>query len=1165
MKKKWIELMKLSVFMFIVFLTQVQARAWSQNEILIIKEDKITLSELLWQIQKKTDFVFAYSNEDVDDIIKTNLHIKGKLDDLLNEILKETNLTFTREHQIYVLKRKPNTSTFNQEKITVKGKVTNKEGVPIPGVSIRIDGSTSGTATDFQGDYEISIIDLPTSIIFSSIGFESQKVLITGKATLNIILKESLSELDEVVVIGYGTQKRENVTGSVVSVDRKQLERVSIANPSFDRGLGGLLKGVNVTQASGQPGSGVDINIRGYTSPLSGGNNQPLFVIDGVPFNTDAQFNTGGGTSLIEQVNPLLVIDVNNIETIDVLKDAAATAIYGSRGANGVIIVTTKRGKRDEKVSVEASVLTSVGKPINLLKPMNRNQYLKFTDLIFKNSVHAANNGQLPSYRLLGLTDGNMANLAYNPDSDTFEYHGLNQDFFGSENINWFDHVYRSNAITHQYNINARGGSEKVSFSLGGSVMDQEGVEINNDFKQYNFFANIDTDLSKSIRVGSSINLGHSITRRGNYTAGSQTSSISIESRPDLPVFNTEGKFQRLPNYDYGYETYFANPLAQLQRKNIAKGFSFIGNVFVEAEIINNLKIKTEFNSGLFFSKYDNFDPEIITGVIIPGFPEPESSLSTGESLNSNMVTNLSASYDLKFNNHSMQFITGYAWDRTNIRRSSYYYIGFPDNDILTNASNARELISFGDGETETGLNSVFARAIWNFKNRYSATLNFRSDTSSKFGPNNQRGYFPSLSVGWNLHNERFMESASKTINKLKLRLSGGRTGSANVYDFAYLQFFQRGAGDIGQYNGNMAIGFTSSLPNIDIGWETTDELNFGLEFSLLKNRVYGNIDLYSRWTDGALALAPLPKELGVESYTSNLMSLKNRGLEIELGGDILRSKDGVNWSVAINWAFNRGKIVDFNGANISSYFQDNFIEGYPVGTIKGYKVEGIFQTQQEIDELNQNAATIYGAGARYDRRGTAPGDYKFSDLNNDGRITVDDRVVIGDIEPDFFGGISNTMSYKNFELSTIFQFSVGAQSLWTNQNIGTFGLPGANSLAMYSDNTWTPENTSAEFHRIVYADPGGNRRTNDTDLYDTSYLRLKNLYLRYTLPSRVSSNIGLTAFSLFVSASNIFTITNWPGVDPETINADYLPFKTRNLDPYPLAKSVSLGVNLQF
>lgn len=614
---------------------------------------------------------------------------------------------------------------------TIEGTVTDQYGMPMVGVTVIVEGTQRGVVTNFDGLYAIKMKSGENILVFSSLGYASERKTVGDEVIVNVVMQEDYSQLDEIVLIGYGEQKRENVTGAVSSIDPSNLVQASTGNVGFDKALGGLVKGVQVSQGSGRPGAPVRLNIRGITSPLSSnGLNQPLYVIDGVPFNTDA----------MGCANPLLTISPEDIETFDVLKDAAATAIYGSRGANGVILINTKKGKRNQAPTVSLSYSTTLGRPINTVDVLNADQYRNFYDLLLTNSVNAMNAGQLDPFFAFDLE--NVGNVFL--DFDTFEvqYDGLRQDYFGNANTDWNKEVFRRVAVTQQANLSLNGGSDKSSYSMNLSFVDQEGLTLKDGLKQYTLGMSLNSDLSKYVKVGGSINLGHTESNSGEDDVfGQYTINTSIaRARPDLPVRDENGFLLGQSDFANGFETFEPNPLMRLMNKTNNKAYNFIGNSFIEVEPIKHLKIKGDVNAAVFYTDNSTFIPKVTqTDFVV--FPN-DSFLSEATGLVSNITSNLTANYNLRLNDNNFNFLVGAAWDRTNFTSKNHFYSGFPDDDILINGSSAESVLGYNSDRLETGLNSIFSRVTYNFRNLYNATINFRTDTSSKFGPGNKRAYF---------------------------------------------------------------------------------------------------------------------------------------------------------------------------------------------------------------------------------------------------------------------------------------------------------------------------------------------------------------------------------------------------------------------------------------
>lgn len=1146
----------INIMRFFVFLCCLSAFSLSphtlesQNARVTIDADKIvTVDEVFDLIMKQTNYKFIYQEGIFNNFPKITLK-KGKIraNNLLERSLSggDFNFDFNANNTI-IIKSETKKAIVQDRQVT--GTITDGTGMPLAGATVVVEGTTRGTVTNFDGKYTIGLRDNDNILVFSSLGYQTERIEVGTQTTINLTLKEDFSQLEEIVLIGYGEQKRTSVTGAVSSVKNEDMLQLSNGVVGIDRALGGLAKGVQVSQGTGRPGAPIRINVRGFTSPLSsdfGGTNQPLFVIDGVPFNTD-------GSS--RSINPISTINAYDIESVNILKDAAATSIYGSRGANGVILIKTKGGKKNVAPKFSFNYSTSVATPINTLKSLDASQYRSYYDKLISGSVTAMNDFRLDPFFAFDLA--NIGNV--NIDFATFQvsYDGLRDDYFGDANTNWNDEVFRSTAVTKQANFNTRGGSENTTYSFSLSGVDQEGLSIKDKYKQYNLNMALSTDVNKYVTFGGTANFGYTKSTGGDQSIneGSTINTAVAKARPDLPVRDELGNLLGQTDYQFGFETLEPNPVMQLENKASEKSFNFIGNVFLEIEPLKDLKLKADVNAAIFDNKRSLFTPKIAQTDFV--FFPSTSLLNTGNSNVVNLISTLTANYNFSIDKHDLGFLVGASWERGTATNSDYFYTGFPDDEELNNASSAEEVLGYSENEIETGLNSLLSRFTYSYNGIYNATFNFRTDASSKFGPSNKRAYFPSLSTSVNFANMQWLRG-SENINDLKLRASVGKVGSTNVGNFSYLQFFL--ANPSNQYNAQTGIVASDNFPNEDIGWETTEEINLGLDFALFNNRLRTSIDVYDRTTNGALVLSPIPLELGPHRYYSNLIDVSNKGIEISLGGDIVKTED-FSWSVDVNWATNKNELLKLKGSNINTFQQDFYIEGEPVGTIKGYEVEKIIQTPDEIAALN--AASPVGL---YDQLSTGVGDYLFKDTNEDGRISNDDRTIIGDIEPDFFGGISTRVNYKNVSLSGLFQYSVGGKRIWNALTNEPFNALGPNKLAEYGLNTWTPDNTDARYAQAIYFDPSQNQRLNDRYLFSTSYLRLKSIQLAYNFNQKILDKLSVDNLAITLSGTNLLTWTKWPGLDPETFSErGGITDAVSSQDPYPLAKSLSLGIQLQF
>lgn len=976
---------------------------------------------------------------------------------------------------------------------------------------------------------------------------------VLGNAQRTTDMLNDTTHLDEVVVVGYGTQTREQLTKSVSSIGKADIERLAPTAMSIQDILSsGLAKGVLSIQNTGEPGASPTINVRGTTSPYpnfttSTLNNAPLYVIDGIPMFVEAN-----------SLNPLLNYSPSDIESIDILKDAAATAIYGSRGANGVIMIRTKEGKKNEKPTITLGYSFSVAKPIKQYKSLNNSQFKTLYDEMIRNGVDAYNEGYVwdpsPMEYFATLTPtGEMNPYTW---GDMLRYDGLRADAFGGESIDWQKEIERDNAGTHQYNVAIRGGSNNTVYSLSFHGTNKQGIYKKDNLDTYGGRLSLTSDLNKWLKVG--VNANYSETKR-DFSLSDEfywyTQPFAV--RPDFPVYTKDGNYTMIDEIGMmgGSGIYSPNPVAMLNLKNSHESSQMLANAFAEIKLYKGLKFRADFGHTNYKYESTYFRPVVTQQDLSMWGESPISTLTLWNGIYKTTTANFQLDYRFDKNQHSLTALLGYGTERTRNTLTTLTYEDFPNDEVLNNVASAK----WGTGQNQIlqkfGLNSWFARVNYGFANKYFAEVSFRADASSKFGPDNQWGYFPAFSAGWIMNRENFLKDA-RWIDNLKLRASVGQTGSTNIDDFLYNQYYR----SKGQYAEGSAIVLEDLLPNKGIRWEKTTEYNLGLDFSFLKHRIYGNVDIYSRKTDGALAPAPHILESGLTSYFGNIIDLTNRGYEISIGADVIRTKD-FTWNTMLNLSSNKSKIDKLNDAQISPDLQDAFIVGYPVGTIKGYVVDHIIQSQEEIDILNEKAFELY---EQEYQSTTGVGDYLYKDLNGNGIIEEGDRDVVVNPEPKFFGGWFNQFTYKGFSLSFAMQFSCGGEALYMQLQEDAYAILGHSVSPEMYGNFWTPERTDAKYARLAPGLYNMNGEVNDRYVFKTSYLRMKNVTLSYQIPTKFLKNYHINGANVFVTATNLFTITDWPGLDPETL-APGVTYMGRNTDPYPLSKSFSIGFNLQF
>ena len=1033
----------------------------------------------------------------------------------------------------------------------IKGRVIDSDGNPLVGVTVQIEGTSYGVITDADGNY---ILEFPSmahpKIVFSSIGYKSKSIEFRGVKEQNMMLELDHVALDDLVVIGYGSKSRRNVTTAISTVSQEQISKLAATTPTLDGLLQGTVKGVLATTANGEPGSSLKLNIRGITSPYpksgKGNNNQPLYVIDGVPTFME---DTG--------INPLINISPNDIESIDVLKDAAATAIYGSRGANGVVIVKTKNGKRNEKTKVDFGYTFSFSNPIKNYKPLNISEYKNVQDEILRNTVNSMNDGS----SIVGMYGfdyilNQYGNVSLNEETGLYTYNGLNESLYGKDNVNWADEVINKNAPTHQYNVAVRGGSNKTNYSFSFNGMNQEGLLLNDRMERYGARLSIDSEINKYITVGGVLDYTYSSRKSGSNDPALGYDNDGWMTRPDLAVRDADGNFQRVDKFGLYTDTYNdANAVAKLQRKTKYENDQFSGNAYIDIKPVKGLTLHADANISRFIFSNSYFSPKITLPEQLG--MEPTSTLAESNYRNTNTSINFRADYKFTLTEaHRFDVMAGYSADRYWSKEHDQAYSGFPNDDVLNNASSATTVNKPTETYSKSGLNSIYGRLSYDFLSCYLLDFSLRSDESSKFGPGNKRGTFPAVSLAWRINQEPFLESV-RDIDDLKFRLSWGKTGSTNVSDFSYIQYFNGN-----QYGGQSGLTLASTYPNKNIKWEMTTEYNAGVDFSFFNGRLNGSFDIYHRKTDGALAPAPIALEFGIGTFYSNILDLTNNGFEFSIGGDVVRTKD-FTYNTMLSISSNRNKITKLNGSTLDMMHQDLYMEGHAMGTVKGYKVAGIYQSQDQINKLNEQAMA---KGFDFYQVGAAVGDYMFADTNGDGYISEADRTAIANPEPKVFGGWSNTLSYKNFTLSMLFQYQLGGDAYYSTMQESASGAIGMSILREMYGNTWTPERTDAKYAKLMWMPSAyTNTQANDRYVYSNSYFRLRNITLSYTFEPAWLERLHVSGASVFFTATNLFTITDWPGLDPDMAATNAFTKTTETKDVYPMSRSFSFGLKLQF
>ncbi len=1017
--------------------------------------------------------------------------------------------------------------------ITIRGRVMDADkGEGLPGVSVVVKGSgtaptdrTRGTTTDASGNYQLAVPnrnDEPTSstLVFSFVGYGGQEVAVGNKTTVNVRLTVSDKTLNEVVVVGYGTQKKSDLTGSVVSLNEKSFNKGVIV--SADQLLVGRVPGVQVTQANGEPGGGFSVRIRGSSSITA--SNDPLYVIDGFPIDNSALLGSSpGGKSPpnFSPRNPLNSLNPADIESIEILKDASATAIYGSRGANGVVIITTKRGSKGG-VEVDYNVSTSTQSVAKKLDVLDRDQYIKAI-----NEISVAQ-GQPRVY-----SDQQIADIVAA---------GIDTD--------WQNQIFRTAPINNHV-LTVKGTQNNTQFYASLNYFDQKGVIISSGIKKYIFRLNLNQKIGEKLKFG--LNTNGSLVQDDYvaYGQGTVTNADVINSaidfEPTKSIYDANGLFSEssiLPNLDH------AVAIANLV-DNKAVTNRLLVSTFAEYEVIKGLVGKVYFGADRQTQRRDTYIPSTLRRTL--GF----SNAAIANIERNSYVFEGTLNYNRTFaKSHTVNALVGYTFQEFDSRSFDGQVSNFSSDLTGTNNLGLGDPATaiVGSNTTDNTLLSYLGRINYNFKDKLLFTTSYRVDGSSRFGENNKFGFFPSFALGYRLENEKFI-SDLKFFDQLKLRASWGQTGNQEIGNFASLGTFSGGVAVID--NKLTATASPARLPNPNLKWETTQQTNFGLDFGFFRNRIRGSVDYFDKFTKDLLLDLPVPISTGFQTILSNVGSVKNRGIEVLVETENLTGKFG--WKSSLNFARIRNEVVSLGGdikeivtGQVAFTSQFALVRpGESLYSYYGHRVTGIFQDQAQIDKTPKPAS------------GAKPGNPIFADLNNDGVIDARDRTVLGSPYPKFTYGLSNNFRYGNFQLEIFAQGQYGSSVLNNNLMLSLYpaNTP-INRLAEPILNRWTPTNPSNTWPSSVNPSTYGVPEGNSLIILDNSFLRLRTVQLSYTIPTTKIK--WLRAASVNFNAQNLFTFTNYIGFDPE-VSSFGRSGVVIDYNAYPMARTFTLGLNLGF
>lgn len=1100
--KQIFRIMRISTFLLMVCVfCSYAGNAHSQNAKVSIRMNNVKLDKILNEIENQTDYLFIYNNQvDINKI--TSVKVKNEaVAQVLDRILSGTGINYELEGTHIILTTEAIKDLHAQQQAkTVTGTVTDVSGEPIIGANIRIKGTTTGTITDIDGNFSIKAE--PQSVIeVSYIGYLTQETVINNQKSIRFLLKEDTKTLDEVVVIGYGVQKKADLTGSVANINTEKLNTQSNAN--IGQALQGKIAGVDIVSQGGAPGSGTRIMVRGIGTL---NNASPLYIVDGMYMNS------------IDHINP------NDIASIDVLKDASSAAIYGSRAANGVIIVTTKEGSNTEgKPIIDLSVNLGISTASKFLDMLDAKGWAEVTTI---------------ARQAIGKPALDMAtDLANKPDND------------------WQDIMFRP-ALMQNYNLAVKGGGKYSTYYTGLGYFNQDGIVKGTNYQRYNIQSK--NDYKRGIfSAGTNLIISFSHDKPLHQELRGGMIGTILQSVPTLEKYDDtrEGGY----GGTYGDVVNIPHPLAIIDDNIMGRyneNVKIFANLYAQIELFKGLKYKLNLTPDFSFERYKNYLNKYDFGLATNSITQ----LTERQRRRRNILVENLLTFDRTFGEHKISALAGYTYQDSRFRHIQAYGEGLPQgleeiDAATTNRSN--------EGNSwRSVLTSILGRVFYSYHNKYLFTATIRRDGSSKFGKNNRYGYFPSFSLGWNVAEEKFMENVH-WLDQLKLRGGYGVLGNQEIDNYQYSSTITTGINYPDGNGGLLQGAFPKNFANPDIKWEETAMTNVGIDFMAFNNRLSLTADYYVKNTKDILLTVPIPiSSGGANDPIRNAGKIRNNGFEFNLGWMDQPNPD-ISYGINLIGSFNKNKVIAMGsesgsikgGSTNQNITTSETKAGYPIGGYWLISTAGYFNSQEEVDAYAKDGKKIQPAAE--------PGDIKFVDANNDGVINDDDRVFQGSPFPDFTFALNGNMRYKNFDLSIGLQGVLGNKIYNATRQTLEDVTKGSNFLASCLD-YWTPENKNASHPRLTWDDPNRNTRAeSDRYLENGSYLRLRSVQLGYTFPQTWFKG-AIQHARVYINAENLFTITSYSGYSPD-VNADNANYRGFDNFIYPTNRTFMLGLNVTF
>lgn len=1130
--------MKLTLVLVLLGLTSLMAsEGYSQLVRISISMENATIERVLADIEERSDYNFVYNRDVIDLERRVDVNYSdAKVSDILTDLFKSTNVEYRLVDRTIILS-KVSGLQYNVQSQNVTGRVTDSSKNPLPGVTVLVKGTSKGTVTDLNGSYSLVEVSSDAILVFSFVGMKAQEVPVAGKSSINVVLAEDAIDIDEVVAIGYGSIKKSDITGSVSSVKVGEVSENPVVG--VDQLLKGRSAGVYSNTMSAEPGGTTNIVIRGASSLSS--SNQPLYVVDGIPFDNAMDTPDPFADRYQSPTNGLTMLNPQDIQSIEVLKDASATAIYGSRGANGVILITTKSGKKG-KTSVNLSSSLTVANTIKKIGVLDGPDFARYRNEALVNS------GSTPIF------DGTN-----NPAPEDVVW------------TNWQNEVLRR-AISQNHRLSLSSGDGDSKLFMSGGVSNNQGIIDKTEFQKVDFRVNYEKELSKRFKVTTTFALADITSKMSETNGNGGTMNRSaIRSMISKSPITT-------PISDYDEEDILQNSPVNWVNDYTDDGDENTMNLKLDIQYKLTDWLTYQVRSGYNYRQKERsryYGRTIYPG-IGPGGLAGYSNLKYTGIVVENML-NINKAIAKK---HFFDGVLGTTFSQADNLTYSVMASSFPDDVLRASDLSLAEVYSPShNDQIRTRLLSFLARVNYNYKWKYYLTLSCRADGSSKFSPGNKFSYFPSVATAWRLSNEPFIKDV-KAISNLKLRLGWGQTGNQGLNAYATLPSY---SSEQYPYGGNISSGlYVSNIKNENLKWETSQQVNLALDLGLFDNRLNITAELYNKKSKDMLIEKNLPPSAGFDRTWVNFGEIDNKGIDLSVDGIIINKK---NWKISAgcNFSINKNKIselglpestygyVQYWGTNVHNDGDiqspaNTFIQGKPIGLFWGYKTDGVYQTQQEIDDFvarmaqqngTENQAFLFGAKP-------VPGDIIFVDNNGDGLINEQDKQIIGDPNPDFIWGFNSSISYRNFEFSFLINGVQGRDIMNANLNRETT-MSGDyyNIRSSAWEGRWTGPGTSNYYPKAYLSIPYKNQ-VMDRWVEDGSYIRLSNITVSYTFKVKPISLIQ--DVRLFMTGTNLLTITNYSGFDPEvdSFSGDPLRIGIDN-NSYPNAKTLVCGLSVNF